>query len=97
VLLLLGAGFSPDPGIAVAAINRTSFSWFERHLCFFAAGSAYGIMHLPLAVALGRSTILPPDLPAARTAFWLIGKTFTGKEILFIRGEDEAFTTVHAL
>jgi hypothetical protein len=82
-------------GVAIAAVDRPSVSWLERHLGVLAASSANRREHLPLTTFLYAQPLLLGSA-ASRTALGVIGETFFGIEFLLGGGKREICLAVYA-
>jgi hypothetical protein len=89
-----------DRSVAVGAVYGSPVSRLEWYLAFFATGSAYGIVHLPLlpvtSVTIPTIALLFFSCPAVGAAPGLVGEALTGIEFLLASGESKFSTAIRA-
>ena len=81
---------------AVAAVNRSTISRFERNLGLSATLSADSRIHLSRCVGCCSTDSLLFGSSAGGASLRIIGETLLGVELLFSGGESEFSTTISA-
>ena len=88
-----------DFGVALAAIDRSVFTWLEGDFGLFAALSAHSGEHLATtpAGAFGSVTLSFPCLTARWATLWLVGVSLGLEELLFRRGKGKTGAAIETL
>ena len=87
-----------DLVVAIAAVDCSALSRFERHFGIFATLSTHCGIHLsPRPVATGAEPVRSPCFATGWTALRLIGIALAREEFLLLNSKGEVNTTLEAL